>query len=337
MKLISVITSATSLGLLAITLQGGWSSAQPINNMVYGECSFAVQMKAYVLDKCQNNSNSKVNDIHLEFSYDNNKDPAFPQVSKNYGQTCNPASFDCFGPEVVPGGFWEGRNGSPGDTLNISIWPRQIPDENLITYTGYWTLDKKPIRPEPLPSCTSTSTNTLDALLQQKGCSFNDKNFVFDPANYNGTLSPDLIRVLFTSVNSELLSITFESSRPSQPWVGGIEFIVELNQTAPENFKIAQQITSISADSDASIGWRTTASSANLGSCSGNQTIQSCDGLTFTPSTQFTSITNTLYSNAGLMQVTNTIRQTPGPFPVLGVFSAFRISRKLRTRIQDAK
>lgn len=136
---------------LAVVLCGLLAAPPSVRAVTFvgGDCAFATQGSGYRLDSCKNQTKFTVNDIHLTISH-----PGLPNVTLDFAETfgCS-LSGTCFGPDVGPGGTWNGIGGSTGATANPLVWDlSRFPSVTFrpasVKITGNWTFNGTAV-PEP--------------------------------------------------------------------------------------------------------------------------------------------------------------------------------------------
>jgi hypothetical protein len=196
-------------------------------------------------------------------------------------------------------------------------------------------LSSSPAKAGPNPPLVNCVNGTLDTFLN-KGCTRGDKNIRFNV--YTGSLPANEVNVLISgSGNSYTINIT-----PDSFWsgAGSIGYTVEVNNTSTDLLASLSGAQSTSQPSSMFTG-NVTATGANPGACGAATPVTSWScattPLTYPFGVVSSTVLNTWNAPGGLDTVSNSIRQqpVPGPLPLLGAGMAFRVSRKLRSRLKS--
>jgi hypothetical protein len=192
----------------------------------------------------------------------------------------------------------------------------------------------------PLAACP-TMGFTLDTFVgggPTVGCTHGDKNFT--NFIYSGTLAADSIAV---NIGGTPLvhTVNFQGIGGSPFWSLGsgqfIKYDVTVNTNSSEQIKMLAGGMTSSLPGTTAIG-SVDPSVTHTGTCLGSVSYDcTATPIDISPLVETMTISNefnvTSTGTTGITQITNSIIQTPGPLPVIGVGVALGMSRKIRRRI----
>lgn len=195
----------------------------------------------------------------------------------------------------------------------------------------------------PLPNCPRLGF-TLDTYLPggpTVGCSVGDKNF--SNFVYSATVPASNVSVTIGGTDMSH-TLNFTALSPTPFWSLGngqqLKYDVTVNTRSSEFIKMLAGGMTTSLPGTSAIG-SIDVSSTHTGTCLGTVSFDcTASPIDISPLVENTTVSNefnvTTNGSTGITQISNTVLQTPGPLPIVGVGAAFGISRKMRRRISIA-
>lgn len=195
----------------------------------------------------------------------------------------------------------------------------------------------------PLANCPRLGF-TLDTFVgggPTVGCSVGDKNF--SNFIYSATVpSSDVSVTIGGTEISHTLNFTALGGSPFWSFGNGqfLKYDVTVNTRSSQFIKMLAGGMTTSLPGSVAIG-SIDVSSTHTGLCLGSVSFDcTAAPIDISPLVETTIVSNefnvTSTGTTGITQITNSIIQTPGPLPILGVGAAFGMSRKMRRRISSA-